>query len=148
MFTFKKSILCLALGIIAPVSSYAGNYCIAVNNGFGSGGTTFLAQGFTLPVAGTCVRWSGWAKTASTVVLTTDGTACESSDGKVLTFALSSSNPNWLGSGQFQQDYIRMCAAGVSSCPIGSGRDVGNYGGPAKAVSCPSNVSTLPAVHD
>ncbi len=148
MFSFRKSYVCLLLGVIAPVYSYASNYCIAVNGGFGTGGTTFIGSGYALPAQGTCNHWSGFAKTASTVIMTTTGSGCLSSDGKVLTVSLSSADPSWLGSGQVQADYIRLCPSGVTSCPLGGGTDVGNYGGPAKPVSCTTSLLTLPALHD
>lgn len=145
MLKFKKAYLALLL--VAPMTSFASNYCIAVNGGFGSGGSTFVAPNFTLPTVGLCKAWSGFTKTATSVILTTDGTTCLSTDGKVLTFALTSQNPNWLGTGQFQADYIRFCPSGTTSCPV-TGRDVGNYGGPAKPVSCTSSLLKLPALHD
>jgi len=148
MFSFKKSYLALSALLIVPVSSFASNYCIAVNNGFGSGGTTFVGPTFALPAAGTCAHWSGFAKTATTVILSTTGAGCLSSDGKVLTFNLLSVNPNWLGVGQTQVDYIELCSGGATSCAIGSPRDVGNMGGPAKAVTCTSSLLSLPAKHD
>ena len=145
MFKFKNA--CLALLLAAPMTTFAGNYCIAVNGGFGTGGSTFVAPGFALPTVGTCKAWSGFTKTASTVILTTGGTSCLSTDGKVLTFALTSQDPAWLGTGQAQSDYIRICPSGTSGCPI-SGTDVGNYGGAAKPVSCSSSLLKLPALHD
>jgi hypothetical protein len=51
-FRFKKGHLLLALGLMAPLQSFAASeapYCIAVNGGFGNGGTTFVARNFTLP---------------------------------------------------------------------------------------------------
>ena len=44
---FEKSHLAVVvLGALAPLSSYAANYCIAVGGGFGSGGETFVGTGF------------------------------------------------------------------------------------------------------
>jgi hypothetical protein len=146
VFSLKKSYLCLVM--IAPVSSFAANTCIAVNGGFGSGGTTFIGSGFALPAKGTCAHWSGFAKTATTVILTTSGAGCLSNDGKVLTLNLSSANPNWIGTGQFQADYIRLCPTGVTGCPLGAGFDFANVGGPANPVTCTSSLLQLPAVHD
>lgn len=147
MFSFKKTALCLLM--IAPVSSFAAsNYCIAVNGGFGTGGTTFVGSGFALPAQGTCTHWSGFTKTASSVIMMTNGVGCLSSDAKVLTVSVSSADPSWIGAGQAQNDYIRLCPAGTKSCPIGGGTDVGNYGGSAQAVSCTSTLLSLPAIHD
>src|SRR4051812_6141918 len=76
MIRFKSSHLVLMLGLIAPLCSNAADYCISVNNGFGQGGTTFIGKGFTLPVAGVCLPWSGFLKTASSVVAISTGTGC------------------------------------------------------------------------
>ena len=148
MLRFKRPLLFLLLGLIAPVYSYAANFCIAVNGGFGSGGMTFIGPSFAVPAKGTCTPWAGFTKTASTVIFTTTGTGCLSSDGKVITVSLSSADPSFLGTGQLQSDYILLCPAGVNPCPIGSGRDVGVMGGAAKAVTCPTSLLQLPAVHD
>jgi hypothetical protein len=48
-------------------------YCIAVNGGFGFGGTTFVARNFSQPGEGKCTPWTGYTKTADTVILTTSG---------------------------------------------------------------------------
>ena len=146
MFRFKTSYLCLLM--IAPVSSFAANTCIAVNGGFGNFGTTFVGPSFALPAKGTCAPWSGFAKTATTVILTTSGAGCLSSDGKVLELNLSSANPNWVGTGQFQADYIRLCPTGVSGCPLGGGFDFANVGGPANLVTCTASLLQLPSTHD
>ena len=46
-FRFKIPHLFLLLGLIAPVNSFAeAHYCIAVDGGFGNGGTTFIGLGF------------------------------------------------------------------------------------------------------
>ena len=109
MFRFKTPLLFLLLGLIAPVYSYAANYCVAVNGGFGNGGTSFMGINFALPDAGKCKPWSGFTKTASTVILTTTGTGCLSSDGKALTVSVSSADPAFLGAGQLGSDYIQLC---------------------------------------
>jgi len=146
---FKKSHLAVVvLGALAPLSSYAANYCIAVGGGFGSGGETFVGTGFVVPAAGTCSQWSGFTKGFSSVVLLTHGSGCLSSDGKVLQFSLSSADPSFYGSGVVVNDVIRMCPAGTKSCPIGGGVDIGNFGGSAAPVTCSSSVLSLPAIHD
>jgi hypothetical protein len=110
MFTIKKSHLFLLLGLIAPVNSFASeHYCIAVDGGFGHGGTTFIGSGFAVPGEGNCTPWSGFTKTASTVILTTTGTGCLSSDGKALTVSVSSADP------LFSASLNRI----TSSCPGG-----------------------------
>jgi hypothetical protein len=149
MFNFKKTHLSLLVGLLAPVCSFASShYCIAVNSGFGKGGTTFVAPGFVLPAAGNCSAWSGFTKTATSVVLATSGSGCVSSDGKVLTVSVSSADPDYYGSGQAHSDYIQLCPAGSKGCPIGSGRDIGENSGPAAPVSCSSSLLTLPSKHD
>ena len=148
MFRFKRSHLFL-LGLMAPVYSFAAShYCIEVGGGFGNGGTNFIGTGFALPVAGSCAAWSGFTKTAATVVLTTSGTGCLSSDGKVLTVSVSSADPSFFGAGQIHSDYIELCPAGSTGCPIGSGRDMGEFGGPAAPISCTSSLLHLPSKHD
>jgi hypothetical protein len=149
MFRFKKSHLSVVLGLIAPVYSFASShYCIEVGGGFGNGGTTFIGTGFALPADGTCTPWSGFTKTASSVILTTSGTGCLSSDGKVLTVSVSSADPAFFGAGQLHSDYIQLCPAGASHCPIGGGRDEGEFGGPAAPVTCTTSLLHLPATHD
>jgi hypothetical protein len=135
------------LGLIAPIySSAAANYCIAVSGGFGSGGTSFIAPGFTLPAAGKCKPWAGFTKTASTVVVFSSGTGCISSDGKVLTVSVSSTDPSYFGSTP-GSDQIQLCPAGVTGCQI-SGEDFGSFGGPAKPQTCTTKLLSLPAIHD
>jgi hypothetical protein len=89
----------LAAAITGAVHASEANYCIAANGGFNGdgGGTSFIGKGFTVPAAGNCKPWSGFTKTASTVVLTTTGTGCHSSDGKVLTVSVSSADPDFFG---------------------------------------------------
>jgi hypothetical protein len=147
MFRFKTCLLFLLLGLIAPVYSYAANYCIAVGGGFGNGGTSFVGINFVLPDDGKCKPWSGFTKTASSVILTTTGTGCISSDGKVLTVSAYNTDPPFLGAGQFVSDYIQLCPAG-GSCPIGAGNDQGNFSGPAAPQSCTSKLLNLPSNHD
>lgn len=137
----------LALGLIAPIYSYASNYCIAVGGGFGSGGTSFIGPGFALPTAGKCKPWSGFTKTASTVVLFSAGTGCLSSDSKVLTFSISNTDPSFLGANSAGWDQIEHCPAGVKSCPIGSGNDQGQFGGTAAAETCTPTLLRLPSSH-
>jgi hypothetical protein len=137
--------LFLLLVLIAPVSSFASeHYCIAVNGGFGSGGTTFIGIGFAVPSDGKCTPWSGFTKTASTVILTTAGTGCLSSDGKALTVSVSNADPAFFANPQ--ADYIHLTRE--NSKEKFSGEDQGYFGGSAEPESCSSNLLTLPSTHD
>jgi len=147
MIRFKPSCLALLLGLIAPLCD-AADFCIAVNNGFGQGGTTFVGKGFTLPAAGTCKPWSGFAKTASSVIAMSTGTGCRSSDGKLVEFTIASTDPAFLGAGVIASDHIRFCPAGDLNCPL-SGFGVGVFSnGNAASQTCTTALVTLPAVHD
>ncbi|WP_331610412.1 hypothetical protein [Povalibacter sp.] len=149
MIRLKPSHLMLTLGLIAPLCSNAADYCIAVNSGFGQGGTSFIGKGFTLPAAGSCSRWSGFLKTASSVVAISAGTGCRSTDGKVLEFTISSTDPSYLGSGVIGSDHIKFCPGGAATCPFGGGTGVGSFSnGPAKAQTCTTALVKLPATHD
>ena len=142
-------LLCGALAALMTGAVHASepNYCIAVGGGFGSGGTTFIGRGFAVPSVGNCTPWSGFTKTATTVVLTTTGTGCLSSNGKVLTVSVFSTDPSYLGAGQLGSDSITLCPTGVTGCPLGSGEDVGAFGGTAKPETCTTALLTLPATH-
>ena len=148
MFRFKASHLILLLGLVAPVYSYAADYCIAVGGGFGNGGTSFIAIDFAVPAAGTCTPWSGFTKTASTVILMTTGTACTSSFGRVLTVSAFSTDPEFIGANTIAADYIRLCANGGTGCAAGSGSDQGGIGsGTAGAEPCTTKLLNLPPTH-
>ena len=148
MLSFKKSHPLLLLSLIAPVSRAAtAHYCIAVDGGFGHGGTTFIGTGFAVPAEGTCTPWTGFTKTASTVVLITSGTGCLSSDGKALTISVSSADPSYLGEGQIGSDYIQLSRKS-SSGSFTSGEDTGAFGGSAEPVTCSTSLLTLPSTHD
>jgi hypothetical protein len=147
MFRLKTPHLFLLLGLIAPVSGFAAsNYCIAVDNGFGHGGTTFIGKNFYVPSDGNCIPWTGFTKTASTVVLTTFGTGCLSSNGLTLTVSVSSADPDYLGGGNLGSDYIQLTRKSTSASF--SGEDVGAFGGSAKPTTCTSSLLSLPATHD
>ena len=148
MFRFKTLQLFLLLALIAPVYSYAADYCIAVNGGFGNGGTSFIGINFAVPAAGKCKPWSGFTKTGSTVILTTTGTACLASDGTVMTLSVFNTDPDFLGAGQLASDYIRFCPAGASGCIIGGGVDQGYFTGDAAPQTCTNKLVKLPALHD
>lgn len=150
MTRFKPSHLMLMLGLaVVPLCSNAADYCIATNGGFGKGGTSFIGKNFVLPAAGVCAPWSGFAKTATTVIAISAGTGCRSSDGKVLELTISSTDPAYLGSGNASSDHIKLCPAGATGCPIGGGTGVGLLSnGPAKPQSCTATLLKLPALHD
>jgi len=149
MFRFKRPHLLLLLGLIAPVYSYAANYCIAVGGGFGAGGTSYIGINFALPAAGTCTPWSGFTKTASSVILITSGTACTSTTGGVLTVSVSSADPMYAGAGAIDSDYIQLCKNGGTGCAVGAGSDQGPLGGStAAAETCTPGLLKLPPTHD
>ena len=147
MIRFKTHHYLLALGLIAPLYCSAANYCIAVAGGFGNGGTSFVGKGFAVPAAGACKPWAGYLKTGSTVIATTTGSGCLSSDGKVLQLTLLSTDPSFFGSNSYAVDQIRLCPSGVGSCPIGGGQDVGYFTGSAKQQTCTAQLLSLPAIH-
>jgi hypothetical protein len=147
MKTIKVSAFALAFGLAAAGQAQA-SYCIAVNGGFGKGGTSFVSRPFTLPAANTCKPWSGLTKTATSVIATSTGTGCLSSNGKVLTLSVISTNPGWFGPGQSGVDHIQLCPTGTTNCPI-SGSDAGSFGpGTAVQQTCTSSLLNLPAVHN
>jgi hypothetical protein len=145
-----KLLACALAAVITGAAHAEANYCIAVNGGFNGdgGGTSYIGKGFTVPAAGNCVPWSGFTKTASTVVLTTTGTGCLSSDGKVLTVSVSSADPDYLGALTPGSDYITLCMAGVTGCPVGD-QDQGALGGGGNAAeqTCTAKLLKLPSSH-
>lgn len=149
MLRLKPTHLLLTLGAFFPLFAGAADYCIAVNKGFGNGGTSFIGKGFTLPAAGNCQRWVGFAKTASSVIAISTGTGCRSSDGKVLELSITSTDPSFFGSGVAVSDHIRFCPGGTATCPFGGGSGVGPLSnGSARAQTCTSTLLRLPALHD
>ena len=151
----QSSLAVLSL-MLTTVPSFATNpapgpapYCIAVNGGFGNSGysgSTFVARNFTMPDASKCNPWTGYTKTSATVIFTTSGTACLSSDSTALTVSVSSADPDYLGVGATANDYIKMSRTSVND-PF-SGSDAGYLMGAAEPVSCTSDLLTLPAIHD
>jgi hypothetical protein len=113
-----------------------------------NGGTTFVARNFSLPGEGKCTPWSGYTKTASTVILTTSGTSCLSSDSKALTVSVSSADPSYLGVGQLASDYIQL-SRGNSTEPF-TGEDTGQFAlpGSAETVTCTSDLLNLRSLRD
>jgi len=150
-FRFKTPHLFLLLALLAPVHSFAAEpYCIAVGGGFGvGGGTTFVARNFSLPGEGKCTPWTGYTKTGLSVILTTSGTSCLSSDSKALTVSVSSADPLWLGVGVPPvYDYIQL-SRGDSTEPF-RGADIGEFAHPgmAETVTCTNDLLDLPSSHD
>jgi hypothetical protein len=121
-------------------------FCIATAGGFGNGGTTFVAPGFTVPAENQCTPWSGFTKTASTVILTTSGAACLSTTGKTLTVSVSSADPAFLGTNP-ASDYIQLTRASSTGSFTG-GTDQGEFAGSADQVTCTSGLLSLPDIHD
>lgn len=143
-----KKTLSLLLALMTPACGLASeHYCIATSGGFGHGGSTFVGIGFAVPGEGQCAAWSGFTKTASTVVLITHGAGCLSSDGKALTVSVSSADPSYLGAGEIKSDYIELSRS-ESKGSFTSGTDTGFFGGSADAVSCSSTLLHLPSAHD
>ncbi|MGA9509060.1 MAG: hypothetical protein WBV55_10605, partial [Candidatus Sulfotelmatobacter sp.] len=136
----------------APGQTFPGGgpFCIATAGGFGSGGTTFVAPGFTVPAENKCTPWSGFTKTASTVILTTNGGACLSSTGKTLTVSVSSADPDYLGTNptsMMASDYIQLTRTS-STGTFSGGTDQGEFAGSADQVTCTSSLLSLPDTHD
>ncbi len=132
----------------APSQTFPGGapFCIATAGGFGNGGTTFVAPGFTVPAKNQCTPWSGFTKTASTVILTTSGAACLSTTGKTLTVSVSSADPAFLGTNP-ASDYIQLTRASSTGSFTG-GTDQGEFAGSADQVTCTSGLLSLPDIHD
>jgi hypothetical protein len=132
----------------APGQTFGGgSFCIAVGGGFGSGGTTFVAPSFSLPAENSCTQWSGFTKTASTVILATSGGACLSGTGKTLTVSVSSADPDFFGANVMESDYIQLTRTSATGSFTG-GTDQGEFGGGADQVTCTPAVLSLPDVHD
>ena len=147
MFRFKTPFMLLALGLIAPIYAYAANFCVAVNGGFGNGGTSYIAPAFTMPAKNNCAAWSGFTKTATTVIAIWTGTGCLASDGRVLTLSIFNTDLEFFGAGVAVLDQIELCPKGVTGCPI-TGEDIGNFTGPAVQQTCTASLLTLPPTHN
>jgi len=130
----------------APGQTFGGGaFCIATGGGFGSGGTTFVAPGLSVPAVNKCTQWSGFTKTASTVILNTSGAACLSSTGKTLTVSVSSLDPAFFTNPV--SDYIQLTRASSTGSFTG-GTDQGQFAGSADQVTCTSGLLSLPDSHD
>jgi hypothetical protein len=146
----QSSIAALTL-MFVPIHSFAATvseapYCIAVGGGFGNYGSTFVARNFSMPDPNKCSTWTGYTKTASTVILTTSGTACLSGDSTALTVSVSSADPDFIGANKLGVDYIRMTRSSATD-PF-SGEDQGYLAGGAESKSCTNDLLNLPANHD
>jgi len=149
MIRFRPSYVMLMLGLAAPLCSNAADFCIKTNGGFGNGGSSFIGKNFVLPAAGLCSPWSGFTKTASTIIAISTGTAYRSTDGKSLELTISSTDPSFLGSGVIGSDHIKFCPGGATTCPYGGGTGTGTFSnGAAKQQTCTTALLTLPAIHD
>jgi len=133
----------------APGQTFPGGgaFCIATDGGFGSGGTTFVGPAFTVPAPSSCTQWSGFTKTASTVILNTNGAACLSGTAKTLTLSVSSADPDFVGAGVAVSDYIQLTRTS-STATFTSGSDQGEFAGSATQTTCTSSLLTLPDLHD
>ena len=143
---FNRLSTITGLGVLMAAPAFATPYCIAVNGGFGGGGTSFVGRNFVMPSASSCTPWTGYTKTASTVILISTGTVCLSSDSTVLTVSVTSADPSFFGAGATVADYIQLCPK--TTCPIGHGSDVGEFAGPAQTETCTNALNSLPAKHD
>jgi hypothetical protein len=132
----------------APAQTFpgGGTFCIATGGGFGNGGTTFVGPSFAVPAANKCAPWSGFTKTASTVILTTSGAACLSTTGKTLTLNVSSADPSFLGTNP-AADYIVLTRPSSTGTFTG-GSDQGEFSGSADQITCTSSLLSLPDAHD
>ena len=139
----NKGVITFAPGQTFPGG---GGFCIATAGGFGGGGTTFVAPSFTVPSVNKCTTWSGFTKTATTVILNTSGAACLSSTGKTLTVSVSSLDPDFLGTNP-ASDYIKLTRAS-STGTFSGGTDQGQFAGSADQVTCTSGLLSLPDSHD
>jgi hypothetical protein len=136
----------LTLAQDAAVPPASTNFCITTAGGFGHGGTTFVAPTFTVPAKNKCAAWSGWTKTASTVILNTSGAACVSSTGKTMTVSVFSLDPDFFGT-TAATDYITLTRASASGSFTG-GSDTGSFPGSAAQLTCTSSLLSLPDSHD
>lgn len=129
--------------------SSAQSLCLLVGGGQAAGGGTYVGQGMSVPANGTCKPWSGFLKTASTVVAFSTGSGCTSSDGKVFTATLASTNPSFFGPGTIVSDHIQLCLTGTCPAKI-SQSDVSSYFGTTSVATttCTSTILSLPSSHD
>lgn len=142
----SKGVITFAAGQTFPGG---GSFCIAVGGGFGppNDGTTYVNPNFTVPAENKCTTWSGYTKTASTVVIISNGAACLSSTGKTLTVSVSNADPEFFGTTP-EADYIQLTRSGSSGTFTGGSDQGSDLGGSANQVTCTSSLLTLPDSHD
>lgn len=138
----NKGVITFAPGQTFPGG---GTFCIATGGGFGNGGTTFVGPSFSVPAQNKCTSWSGFTKTASTVILNTSGAACLSTTGKTLTVSVSSADPSFFTNPV--SDYIQLTRASSTGTFTG-GTDQGQFAGSADQITCTSSLLSLPDIHD
>jgi hypothetical protein len=138
----SKGVITFAAGQTFPGG---GAFCIAADGGFGSGGATFVEPSFTVPAENKCTPWSGFTKTATTVILNTSGAACLSTTGKTLTLSVSSADPSFITNPV--SDYIQLTRTSSTGTFTG-GTDQGQFDGNADQITCTSSLLTLPDSHD
>jgi hypothetical protein len=133
--------------IFAPGQTFpgGGSFCIAADGGFGGDGATFVEPSFTVPGENKCTPWSGFTKTATTVILNTSGAACLSTTGKTLTLSVSSADPSFFTNPV--SDYIQLTRTSSTGTFTG-GTDQGQFAGSADQITCTSSLLTLPDSHD
>jgi hypothetical protein len=161
---FNTFVLVLLIGASTPAfATPIPNYCVAVNGGWNSGdpnGVTFVGKAIEFPPKNSCRPWGGIVRTAVSVVGTSHGTICRSSDGKLVTISLTSTLPEWLGIGRDHVaiDHIELCPLGTSGdlCPPQQGQSDrgdlgpptgGSTGSPAKRINCNPSITTIPSDH-
>jgi len=146
LLVLPLTLLTLAHTQDAAVTPAAGSFCISAAGGFGGGGTTYVTPTFTVPAKNKCTAWSGWTKTASTVILNTSGAACVSTSGKTMTVSVFSIDPAFFGTTAVT-DYITLTRASASGTFTG-GSDQGQFAGSALQLTCTSSLLSLPDSHD
>jgi len=80
----QAAVFGLGFGLSGGLAAHAADFCIA------SGGLTYVGKSFRVPPSGKCKAWSGFILGLSgDPDNTTHGTACASSDGGHVDFALT-----------------------------------------------------------
>lgn len=127
----------------------AQSLCLNVAGGQAAGGGTFVLQGASIPPSGVCKPLAGFLRTGSNVIGYSSGAGCTSSDGRVFSATLATTNPGFFGRGTIVSDHIRICPAGATNCPVAQA-DASSYFGQvvAERVSCTSAMLSLPAAHN
>lgn len=80
----QVTVLGISLSLVGGLAAHAADFCIA------SGGVTYVGKSFRVPPSGKCKPWAGFILGLSgDPDNTTHGTACASSDGAHVDFALT-----------------------------------------------------------